>query len=62
MGGVNRRSELAEQGPESLLLKVPIIREDFVQPPTPHSLHRNAIDQTIAFVWPGAVQVKTGNK
>ena len=46
-------SRIPKHCPETFLLKMPVVGENLVQPFLAHRLHRNAIDQAVAFV--GAV-------
>src|ERR1017187_9877653 len=55
-------SLIAEQRPETFLLKMAVVRENFGQPILAHRLHRNAIRQAVAFVGPRSVESHAGEK
>jgi hypothetical protein len=56
--GVNL--EIPEESPETLLLKMPVIGENLGQPFLAHRVHRNAINQAVAFVGAGPVELQAG--
>jgi hypothetical protein len=54
------RSGIAEQGPESLLLKMLIVRQNLGKPMLAHGLHGDAIGHAVVLVQTRAVKVETG--
>ena len=56
-------SGISEQkSAETFLLKMPVVSQYAGQALAPHSLHGNAIGQTVALVRAGTVQIKPGLK
>jgi hypothetical protein len=47
---------------KTLLLEMPVAVQHVCQPFPAHSLHRNAIDEALAFVGAGSVQLETGEE
>ncbi len=61
-GSRTGRSGIAEEGSEPFLFEMAVVCEHFVQPFSPHRLHRNAVGQAVSFVGTCTVEPKAGQE